>query len=199
MLARMEKDLADLDASLAASTSPGQYGLTAEETALGMQALQKVKESLGDLSVSNIGNVLAIGLAQTKALVGNPALLRPPRANAPAVRTADSRTPLNHRSRRLNLPYQAAKGRADSKAPKASLCMKSTFLSKAPEARKARGVKGREKGITKVTARARAAVIHNLVIATDVNRFITVPLARCVLCLRVATVCPRRRSSRTIT
>ena len=69
MLARMEKELADLDASLAASTSPGQYGLTAEETALGMQALQKVKESLGDLSVSNIGNVLAIGLVQTKALV----------------------------------------------------------------------------------------------------------------------------------
>ena len=42
------------------------YGFTATEKALGMQALQKVKESLGDLSASNIGNVLAIGLVQTK-------------------------------------------------------------------------------------------------------------------------------------
>ena len=83
-IARMEKELADLDASLAASTSPGQYGLTAEETALGLQALQKVKQSLGDLSVSNIGNVLAIGLAQTKALVDNPALLRPPGLDPPS-------------------------------------------------------------------------------------------------------------------
>ena len=41
MLARMEKELADLDASLAATASTGQYGLTAAETALGMQALKR--------------------------------------------------------------------------------------------------------------------------------------------------------------
>ncbi len=34
-----------------------------------MQALRKMKESLGDLSASNIGNVLAIGLVQTKATI----------------------------------------------------------------------------------------------------------------------------------
>jgi hypothetical protein len=89
----MEKDLADLDASLAASTSTGQYGLTAVETALGMQALQKVKESLGDLSVSNIGNVLAIGLAQTKALAGNPALLRPPGLDPSRPASTESTAP----------------------------------------------------------------------------------------------------------
>jgi hypothetical protein len=80
----MEKEAADLEASFAARTSPGQYGLTAAETTLGLQALQKVKESLGDLSASNIGNVLAIGLVQTKALVDNPALLRPPGLDPPS-------------------------------------------------------------------------------------------------------------------
>ncbi len=69
MLARMEKELADLDASLAATAS---------------QALQKVKESIGDLSATNIGSVIAIGLVQTKALVDNPALLRPPGLDPPS-------------------------------------------------------------------------------------------------------------------
>jgi hypothetical protein len=49
MLARMEKELADLDASLAARTSTGPSGLTEAETVLGMQALRKIKESLGGL------------------------------------------------------------------------------------------------------------------------------------------------------
>jgi len=66
------------------------------------------------------------------------------------------------------LPHQAAKGRAESKA-KASLCMQPTFLSKAPKARKARRAQGKEKGVTKVTARARAATIHNLFIAGEVH------------------------------
>ncbi len=78
------------------------------------------------------------------------------------------------------MPYQAAKGKAVSKDPKAGLYMKPTFLSKAPKARKARGARGKEKGITKVTARARAAVIHNLSTAADVSRLIMAPLAGCV-------------------
>jgi hypothetical protein len=82
-LARMSKELADLEASLAAKTSPGENGLTEAETVLGLVALRKIKESLGDLSVSNIGNVLAIGLMQTKALIDNPALLRPPGLDPP--------------------------------------------------------------------------------------------------------------------
>jgi hypothetical protein len=49
------------------------------------------------------------------------------KANATAVRSANSRTPLSHQPRRSNLPYQTAKERADSKAT-ASLCIKSTFL-----------------------------------------------------------------------
>ena len=97
------------------------------------------------------------------------------------------------------MPYQAAKGKAVSKDPKAGLYMKPTFLSKAPKARKARRAKGKEKGITKVTARERAVVTHSLFIAIDVSRHIMVPLASCVSCLHVATVCPLRRSPRTIT
>lgn len=92
MLARMEKDLAELDASLAATASPGMYGLTAAETTLGMQALQKVKESLGDLSATNIGSVLAFGLVQAKALVDNTALLRPPGLDPPS-RPASTESP----------------------------------------------------------------------------------------------------------
>lgn len=91
-LARMSKELADLDASLAAKTSPGQNGLTEAETVLGLQALRKIKESLGDLSVSNIGNVLAIGLVQTKALHDSPALLRPPGLDPPS-RPASTESP----------------------------------------------------------------------------------------------------------
>ncbi len=46
LLARMEKEVAELDASLAATASPGQYGLTTAETVLGMQALACVTTML---------------------------------------------------------------------------------------------------------------------------------------------------------
>jgi hypothetical protein len=92
LLGRMEKELAELDASLAATASPGQYGLTTAETALAMQAMQKVKESLGDLSATNIANVLSLGLVQAKTLVDSPALLRPPGLDPPS-RPASTESP----------------------------------------------------------------------------------------------------------
>jgi len=79
-----DEELADLEASIAARTSPGENGLTEAETVLGMQALRKMKESLGGLSVSNIGNVLAVGLVQAKELHENPSLLRPPGLDQPS-------------------------------------------------------------------------------------------------------------------
>ena len=71
------------------------------------------------------------------------------------------------------MPFLIVRGKERAKArAKASLCVKSTFLSKAPKARKARRARGKEKGITKATEREKAPVIHNLFIAIDVSRHI---------------------------
>jgi hypothetical protein len=66
--------------------------------------------------------------------------------------------------------------------------MRSIFLSRAPKVRKACRAKGKEKGTTKVEARAKALATHNLSTAIDVRCHIMVPLARCASCHHVATV-----------